>query len=215
VPVLASRAPRSISPGISQTSDSRASSAEGTDGVAPSEPEEQAGPILIAYDGSPAAQRAPVLAARLLAERRALLLVVWKRGLGRELLEVPPAPGLPPAQNDIRTAQEIDEAQAENARRIGRTGGAIARGAGLETEVLVVGELAEVAVSETIVRVARERNCCAVLVGEHAHGRLGEVFLGVVSRDVIRYAPCPVIVIRQAASPPASRAPLVTARSER
>jgi nucleotide-binding universal stress UspA family protein len=185
------------------------------DGVAPSEPEEQAGPILIAYDGSPAAQRAPVLAARLLAERHALLLVVWKRGLGRELLEVPPAPGLPPAQIDIRTAQEIDEAQAESARRIGRTGGAIARGAGLETEVLVVGELAEVAVSETIVQVARERDCCAVLVGEHLHGRLGEVFLGVVSRDVIRYAPCPVIVIRQAASPPASRAPLVTARSER
>ena len=104
------------------------------DGVAPSEPEEQAGPILIAYDASPAAQRAPVLAAGLLAERGALLLVVWKRGLGRELLEVPPVPGLPPAQIDIRTAQEIDEAQAETARRIGRTGGAIARAAGLETE---------------------------------------------------------------------------------
>jgi nucleotide-binding universal stress UspA family protein len=185
------------------------------DSVALSEAEEQGGPIQIAYDASPAAQRAPVLAGRLLAERRALLLVVWKRGLGRELLEVPPAPGLPPAPIDIRTAQEIDEAQAETARRIGRTGAAVARGAGLETEVLVVGELAEVAVSETIVRVARERNCCAVLVGENAHGRLGEVFLGVVSRDVIRYAPCPVIVIRQGASPPAPRAPLVTARSER
>ena len=109
----------------------------------------------------------------------------------------------------------IDEAQAEAARRTGHTGGAIARGAGLETEVLVVGELPQIAVSETIVRVARERDCCAVLVGQHAHGHLGEVFLGVVSRDVIRYAPCPVIVTRQAASPPAPRAPLVTARSER
>ena len=105
----------------------------------------------------------------------------------------------------LRTAQEIDEAEAETARRIGRAGGAIARGAGLETEVLIVGELPEIAVSETIVRVARERDCCAVLVGEHAHGRLGEVFLGVVSRDVIRYAPCPVIVIRQGASARAPR----------
>ena len=35
---------------------------------------------------------------------------------------------------------------------------------------------------QLIVRVAREPDCCAVLVGEHAHGRLGEVFLGVVSR---------------------------------
>jgi nucleotide-binding universal stress UspA family protein len=76
-------------------------------------------------------------------------------------------------------------------------------------------ELPEIAVSETIVRVARERDCCAVLVGEHAHGRLGEAFLGVVSRDLIRFARCPVIVIRQGASPPASRAPLVIARSER
>jgi nucleotide-binding universal stress UspA family protein len=154
------------------------------------------------------------MAARLLGERHALLLVVWRRGLGRELLEVSPVPGLPPAQIDIRTAQEIDEAQADAAHRTGRTGGAIARGAGLETEVLVVGELPGIAVSETIVRVARERDCCAVVVGEHAHSRLGEVFLGVVSRDVIRYAPCPVIVTRQAASPPAPRAPLVTARSE-
>jgi hypothetical protein len=89
-------------------------------------------------------------------------VVVWKRGLGRELLEVPPVSGLPPAQIDIRTAQEIDESQAEAARRIGRTGGAIASGAGLETEVLVVDEHPQIAVSETIVRVARERDCCRV-----------------------------------------------------
>jgi nucleotide-binding universal stress UspA family protein len=202
---VAFRPPRSISPGISQTSDSSAPTTEALNRVAPSEPEQQAGPILIAYDGSPAAQRAPILAARLLAERRALLLVVWTRGLGRELLELPPVPGLPPGQIDIRTAQEIDQAQAEAARRLGRTGGAIARGAGLETEVLVVAEPPEIAVSETIVRVARERDCCALLIGEHAHGRVGEVFLGVVSRDVIRYAPCPVIVIRQGPSPPAPR----------
>ena len=93
---------------------------------------------------------------------------MWKRGLGRELLEVPPVPGLPPAQIDIRTAQEIDEAEAETARRIGRTVGAIARGAGLETEVLAVAELPQIAVSETIVRVACERDCCAGLVAARA-----------------------------------------------
>ena len=50
---------------------------------------------------------------------------------------------------------------------------------------------------ETVVRVARERGSTAVVVGERAHCRLGEVFLGSISRDVIRYAPCPVVVVRQ------------------
>ena len=63
---------------------------------------------------------------------------------------------------------EIDEAQAETARRIDRTVGAIARGAGLETEVLAVAELPQIAVLETIVRVACERDCCAGLVAARA-----------------------------------------------
>ena len=119
------------------------------DGVTPSEPEEQAGPILITYNGLPAALRAPVLATRVLAERRTPL-VVWRRGLGRELLEVPLVPGLPPARIDIRAAQEIDEAQAETARWLDRTVGAIARGAGSETEVLAVAELPQIAVLERV-----------------------------------------------------------------
>ena len=69
----------------------------------PSQPEEQAGPILITYNGLSAALRALVLATRVLAERRTPL-VVWGRGLGRELLEVPLVPGLPPARIDIRAA---------------------------------------------------------------------------------------------------------------
>jgi hypothetical protein len=36
--------------------------------------------------------------------------------------------------------------------------------AGLQTEVLAVAELPQIAVSETIVRVTCERDCCAVLV---------------------------------------------------
>jgi nucleotide-binding universal stress UspA family protein len=48
------------------------------------------------------------------------------------------------------------------------------------------------------VRIARERgSSVVVVVGERAHGRRGEVFLGDTCRDVIRYAPCPVVVVRQ------------------
>ena len=68
----------------------------------------------------------------------------------------------------IPAAQEIEEAQAETARRIDRTVGAIARGAVSETEVLAVAELPQIAVLETIVRVARKRDDCAGLVAARA-----------------------------------------------
>jgi nucleotide-binding universal stress UspA family protein len=153
---------------------------------------------VIAVDGSPAAEHALGAAGHLLAERRALVLVVWKAGLGFELLEMPAVTGLPPAPIDIRTAMEIDEAQYEGAQRVARRAAGIAREAGLEAEALVVAEAPEIPISDTIVRVARERGSPAVVVGERAHGRLGEVFLGSISRDVIRYASCPVIVVRHA-----------------
>jgi nucleotide-binding universal stress UspA family protein len=51
-----------------------------------------------------------------------------------------------------------------------------------------------VPISETIVTTAKERGSPAVVVGQRARGRLQEVFLSDTSRDVIRHAPCPVVV---------------------
>jgi nucleotide-binding universal stress UspA family protein len=186
----------SISPGIVAREDSDALTAVHGAASEHSDKERQTGPTLIAFNGSPAAEEALRAAARVLAERHALVLVVWKAGLGFELLDIPSVTGLPPAPIDIRTALEMDEAQAERAQDLARKGAGIARDAGLEAEALVVAEDAEIPISDTIVRVARERQSSAVVVAEEAHGRLGEVFLGSVSRDVIRYAPCPVVVVR-------------------
>ena len=124
------------------------------------------------------------------------MLAVWKAGLGVELLATPAADGLPPAPIDIRTGLEIDEAQYENSQRLASNGAALARDLGLDAEALVVAEDPEIPISDTVVRIARERGSSAVVVGERAHGRLEEVFLGSTSRDVIRYAPCPVVVVR-------------------
>lgn len=187
-----------MSAGMLGSEDQRTSTTEQTATSEQSRPEPQTGPMLIAFNGSSAAERALRTAAGLVAERRALVLVVWKSGLGFELLETPAVTGLPPAPIDIRTALEIDESQYEGACRLARRGAGIARDAGLEAEALVVAEDPDIPVSETIVRIARERDSTAVVIGELAHGRLGEVFLGQVSRDVIRYAPCPVIVVKHA-----------------
>jgi nucleotide-binding universal stress UspA family protein len=157
------------------------------------------GPVLIAYDGSQPSEHALREAATLLAGRAALVLVVYKAGLGFELIELPTATlGLPPAQLDIRTALEVDRRTYEGAVRTAEQGARLARELGFEhADALVIAEEPDIAVAETIVSVARERDAQAVVVGAHGHGKLGEVILGSTSRDVIRNADRPVVVARQ------------------
>jgi nucleotide-binding universal stress UspA family protein len=150
------------------------------------------GPLIIAFDGTPAARHAIRDAAALLGRRPAVIAVVWKAGLAFELTELPTATiGLPPAPIDVRTAAEIDEQNYESARNLARQGAELARELGLEADPLVVAEDPETPIAETIVSLAKERDAQAVVVGPHRHG---PVLLGSVSRDVVRHAPCPVVV---------------------
>ena len=159
------------------------------------------GPTVIGFDGSPAAEHAVREAGALLndggSSRAALVLVVAKVGLGFEVVELPAATlGLPPAPIDVRTAMEIDAEIQKGAQRLAQRGAELAREAGFEAEGLAVAEDLEIPVADTIVRVARERDAAAVVVGAHGHSRVGEAVLGSTSRDVIRRADCPVVVAR-------------------
>jgi nucleotide-binding universal stress UspA family protein len=82
----------------------------------------------------------------------------------------------------------------EGAQRTAHHGEALARAAGLDAESLVVA--IEVTVAGTLIRVAREFDSPAILVGAHGHHALHELVLGSTSRDLIEKAPCPVIVVR-------------------
>jgi nucleotide-binding universal stress UspA family protein len=149
--------------------------------------------VVVAYDGSPASEHALRAAAGLLSGWPALVVVVWKAGLGFELVALPASSiGLPPSPIDVRTAVEVDREQAERAQRMAQHGAELAREAGLEAEGLAVADDPDTPVAETIVRVVRERNASAVVVGAHGHGA-SSALLGSTSRDVIRHAPCPVI----------------------
>jgi nucleotide-binding universal stress UspA family protein len=164
------------------------------------------GPLLVAYDGTPASTYALCEAAALLRGHKALVVTVYKPGLAFELMELPTATiGLPPAPLDIRTALEVDREVYEGARRMAQQGARLAQEAGLDVEGLAVAEEVEVTIAETIVDVARQRDSRAIVVGAHGHGRLGEVILGSTSRDVIRRAPCPVLVARHPGGSHASR----------
>jgi nucleotide-binding universal stress UspA family protein len=154
------------------------------------------GPVVIGYDGSPAAERALVEAAALLSPRPALVVVVWEAGRAFEAatwsaitLDVP-APTV-----DLRTALELDQAVYAAAERTAQQGAGLARSLGLPAESLVVAD--EMSIADTLIRVAGEQDAPAVVIGAHDHGVLSEVLLGSTSRDVVRRAPCPVVVVRE------------------
>lgn len=133
--------------------------------------------------------------AELLGSRPAVVAVVWKQGLAFELMELPTATvGLPAAPIDIRTALEIDERLFESAQRLAEQGAHLGRDLGMDAEPLVVAEDPDVSIAETLVCVARERDSQAIVVAPHRHGHRGPLVLGSVSRDVVRQAPCPVLM---------------------
>ncbi len=53
----------------------------------------------------------------------------------------------------------------------------------------------EITVAEIVIRVARERDVRVVVVGAHTHAPL----LGATARAMIKEAPCPALVVRDAA----------------
>jgi nucleotide-binding universal stress UspA family protein len=156
------------------------------------------GPVVIGYDGSQASLHAVREAGALLTGRPALVVVVWQQGIAFELQELPTVSGLPPASIDVRTALEIEDALYERSQRLAEQGAHVAREAGFEAEPLVVADDVEVTIAQTLVNVARERDAQAIVVGAHGQGRMSEILLGSTSRDVIRRALCPVVVVREA-----------------
>ncbi|MDX6700961.1 MAG: hypothetical protein QOF26_1187 [Baekduia sp.] len=159
------------------------------------------GPVLIGFDGTPAAEHAIRAGGPLLAGRTAVALVVWKQGLGFELVALPTSEvGLPPTPVDVQTALEIDRDLYRTAESHAQRGAEIARAAGLDAAPLVVADDPDTAVHETIVRVARERDAAAILIGAHGHGPIGELLLGSTTRGVVRHATAPVVVVRHEGS---------------
>jgi nucleotide-binding universal stress UspA family protein len=151
-----------------------------------------AGPVVLGYDGSRAANRALLAAGALLAPRPALVVVVWEAGAAFELLES--ALPLSPAPIDVRTALELEDAMYERARQLAGQGAALACEAGLLAEGLAVADTLTVA--DTLVRIAREVAAAAVVGGAPGHGVIRELALGSTAKEVLHRAPCPVVVVR-------------------
>lgn len=152
------------------------------------------GPVVIGYDGSPSASRAIRETAALVGPRPALVVVVWEPEVAYDAL----APTFEPAPIDFHTVEQLEQELYEGAQRLAEEGASLARESKLDAEGLAVAD--DLSVSGALVRVARERNAAALAVGVHGHRALRELLLGSTTRDVIRNAPCPVIVVREQAA---------------
>jgi nucleotide-binding universal stress UspA family protein len=58
----------------------------------------------------------------------------------------------------------------------------------------------EITPAATLLRLAGERDAAAIVVGRHGHRAVAEALIGSTTRELIRHAPCPVLVVRDAES---------------
>jgi nucleotide-binding universal stress UspA family protein len=151
------------------------------------------GSVIIGFDGTPASVWAVHEAAVLLAPRAALVVVVWEAGRNFEIATLPEkALEYPSADLEIRAAFEAEKAAYEGAQRMAEHGAALAREAGLQAEGLAVAD--EVPVPDTLIRLARELDSPAVVVGARHHHGLARLVHGATLSGLLHGAPCPVVV---------------------
>jgi len=153
-------------------------------------------PLIIGFDGTPAAERVVREAGALLAPRPAVVVVVWEAGRVFESATTP-ALEAPSVTLDIQSALAADERIYQAAETVARRGAALAEEVGLTATGLAVA--GESTVAETLMRVGRQHDAQAIAVGAHSRSGIGELFLGSTARTLVQHAACPVIVVRDGA----------------
>jgi nucleotide-binding universal stress UspA family protein len=133
--------------------------------------------ILVAFDGSPGAQRAFDFAAELAAKYQAELLVVA-------------VIRLPEPTTSLELGAILDTMKEQYEKEFAALRGRVAEPSGLRTRV-EVGHPAE-----HIVALAEKEKADLIVMGRRGHTAIARWMLGSVSERVLRYAHCPVTVIK-------------------
>jgi nucleotide-binding universal stress UspA family protein len=152
-------------------------------------------PILIAYDGSPAARAAVHAAGTLFAPDPAIVLTVWEPGFA-EMMLVPDPSGMGSTMLpfDPSLTREVERASEEHARVLAEEGATLARETGLDAQALAVEELTDP--PNAIVAAAEERDARAIVIGSRGLGALKSKLLGSTSKQVLHRSLRPVVVVR-------------------
>jgi nucleotide-binding universal stress UspA family protein len=146
-------------------------------------------PILICYDGSDDAKQAVARAGDLFPSQPAIVLHVWEPL--KEVASVPPVPGL---YGMLEAGlEEMDRIGDEVSARTAAEGVEQAKGVGLDAEPLSVSTSGRA--WRNILKVARDRDVQAIVVGQRGIGGAERALLGSVSTAVVHHADRPVVVV--------------------
>jgi len=155
--------------------------------VVPDDAEPSDGPVLIAYDGSEAADRAIDVAGRLLPGRAAVVVHVYVSQYrdSRAVRVI--------AQGEVgEIVKALDQALTDEATEITTRGVERARAAGLDAQGETIQ--ADKGVWRTITALARDRHAALVVTGSRGLGGARSVLLGSVSSGLVHNAEVPVLV---------------------
>jgi nucleotide-binding universal stress UspA family protein len=142
-------------------------------------------PTLICYDGTASAKGALVVAAQLLAGRRAIVLTVGPLPIVADTYaEVGPGPA------------ELDRIVSDEAMQRAEAGAELARQAGLDA---VAHADVDSPAWQGIVEVAAAVDAAVIVVGSRGLQGVRGLVEGSVSHDVVRHAGRPVLVVPEAA----------------
>lgn len=146
--------------------------------------------ILIAYDGSPAADAAITRAAQLTPDdRQAVVLSVWEPLTAQTLLSQRFASVAPAIVSD---AADKDRHSAKGARRLAEHGARLAGEAGFEARALWVAD--DRTIADTLIEAADELDAGLIVMGSRGLTGL-RAAVGSVSTHVLQHSHRPVLVV--------------------
>lgn len=149
--------------------------------------------VLLAYDGSPAAEQAIRSSAALFASSTATVLTVWEPPLNPSA-GLAGDPTFPVAGYDIVAETTIEHTLEDHAAAIAERGAVIAANAGF-TQVTARTELLDKHEWKTILAVADELGAAAIVMGTRGLSGLKSALLGSVSHSVVQHAQLPVLLV--------------------
>lgn len=150
------------------------------------------GPVVIGYDGSDGARDAIAVSARLLHDRRAVVVHAWSSPVqhslaGGSLLAAPVA--------EIQEiARDLDEVFAGQAQGIAEEGATLAREHGLDARLVAVE--AASGPWRALTAAAHTEQAAVLVAGSRGRGTVASTVLGSVSASLMHNAELPVLVVR-------------------